>query len=704
MPSPQLDLADASTTNRPINAGSSLNDNISRTDGVAKVTGAAKYGRDRYIKGALFAGLIRCPWGAAELEGHNLAEVQKLPGVVEASIDEKKLDRKYHGQDVGYVLADSPLNLRRALASFKGRWKRKPVKTRIEDTQNAPPEEAKTTADAPHKLEAVYSTQVQTHTCLETHGCSVDHRGDSATVFASTQGTFAFADGLGGDLGLKSSDFEVKCEFIGGGFGSKLGGAGKQGKLACRLAAKHKRPVYLFESRKDEHLDTGNRPSSRSVVSISIKKDGSIAGGSLKGFGGVGMAGGGGGCTFPSGRYDLGGLDRDHKDVSFNAGMPMPARAPGAPQGAFGEELMMEEIAEIAGIDPLALRIRLAESEMHKEMLAVGGKMIGWEQRQKTGSQTGIMRRGFGIGLGSWHNGGGKVDVECVVFRDGSVEARTGTQDPGTGQRTSMVAIAADGLGIPAHHVHCAIGSTKLPRGPASGGSQTLPASGPMMHAAALDARKQMLDLAAEHLKVKADSLKLSGGVITGSPDERMTWEQVCSLIPGESLSGKASGSDRQSGKTGSADGCQFVDLTIDSETGVVHVNRVVAIQSCGRVICRKTAESQVLGGVIQGISFALFEDRILDRVNGAMVNPNMEWYKILGPKDMPHIEPVLWTKGQTAIRSMGEPPHVPTAGAVACAIYNAIGVPIRSMPMTPDKILAALHSGAAAAPAGASA
>jgi xanthine dehydrogenase YagR molybdenum-binding subunit len=146
----------------------------------------------------------------------------------------------------------------------------------------------------------------------------------------------------------------------------------------------------------------------------------------------------------------------------------------------------------------------------------------------------------------------------------------------------------------------------------------------------------------------------------------------------------------------GHSHGAQFAEVEVDAETGIVRVKRIIAIQSGGKIICRKTAESQVIGGVIQGISYALFEDRILDRNVGQMVNANLEMYKILGSNDMPHIEPVLWTRNQTGVRSIGEPPTVPTAGAVACAIFNAIGKPVRHLPITPDKVLAAVEGGEA--------
>ena len=138
-----------------------------------------------------------------------------------------------------------------------------------------------------------------------------------------------------------------------------------------------------------------------------------------------------------------------------------------------------------------------------------------------------------------------------------------------------------------------------------------------------------------------------------------------------------------------------FTKVVVDCETGIVHPRHVIAIQSCGRVICRKTAESQIIGGVIQGISYGMFENKILDRNTGAMVNPNLEWYKVLGPNDMPHIEPVLWWHGQTGVKALGEPPNIPTAGALACAVYNAVGSPVRHLPLTPDKVLAALEGAA---------
>ena len=164
-------------------------------------------------------------------------------------------------------------------------------------------------------------------------------------------------------------------------------------------------------------------------------------------------------------------------------------------------------------------------------------------------------------------------------------------------------------------------------------------------------------------------------------------------MLANQTITGRGNRNDgvARYDRDGHTYGAQFVDLMVDTETGQIRVDRIVAVQACGQVVLRKMAESQIIGGVTQGVSYALYEDRILDRNVGAMVNPNLEMYKWAGARDGPRIEPVFYTKGQSSPRSLGEPPTIPTAGAIACAVYNAIGVPVRSLPLTPDKVLAAL-------------
>jgi xanthine dehydrogenase YagR molybdenum-binding subunit len=679
------------TTNRPMNAGSSINDDASRLDGVPKVTGAAKYGRDMYPRNGLFIALVRCPHGAADFVSADEAAAKAVPGVVEVQIEGKEC--RYHGQPIGHIAAESPLAVKRALKALNCKWKRKPVKTLITDTigdDPAPePETTKLLAGADVTLEAVYSTPVQTHSSLETHGGSIDFRGDRATVYASTQGTSSARDGLGESLGLANSEFELVCEYVGGGFGSKLGGPGKELTTAARLASKYNRSAYLFCNRSEEHLDTGNRPSCRVLVRVGAKKDGTVVGGEIRTWGGVGVGRGGGGARIPSGRYKLGEVEKKHDDVQFNGGGPRAFRAPGHPQAAFAEELMLDELATRLRLDPVSFRKGLVSTSF-QQMLDLGARLIGWSDRKPTGSQTSTLRVGYGCGTTSWGSAGPGGNAEVLINRDGSVECRTGTQDIGTGQRTTMAIVAADAIGIPLQYVTTRIGRSSLPPGPGSGGSVTSPMTAPTMISAAKQARRKLLAKVAEHAGGKADDYAIRRGEVFKGDQRVMTWQEACQKLPNDGVMGSADGGD---GGKGHSNGVQFVKLTVDTETGVIRVDHVIAIQACGRVICRKTAESQIIGGVIQGLSFALFENKILDRNTGAMVNDNFEWYKILGPADMPHIEPVLWTKGeQTGVKALGEPPTIPTAGATACALFNAIGRPVRHLPLTPDKVLAALE------------
>ncbi len=677
--------------NRPMNDGIAMSDDANRLDGVAKVTGSAKYGRDVMPKNGVFVSFIRCPWGHAQARSIDEEAASAVAGVLEVEITGR--EGRYHGEPIGHIAAESLAALRRARSALNIEWDPEDADTEIGSPEASHDDDPD---GADHVLEAVYTTPVQTHSSLETHGTSIDHMGDRAIIYASTQGTFSAREGMDRVLGMPQSRFKVVCEFVGGGFGSKLNGAGKEGLTAGRIAAKYGRPAWLFCDRAEEHLDTGNRPSSRTHVRIGYRDDGTIVGGSVRTWGGVGVAGGGGGVVMPSNRYDLGRIRKQHADVRFNGGGPRAFRAPGHPQGAFAEELMIDEVATATGRDPLELRMKLDREDERRSMYELGARLIGWKRRQPTGTQASVLRRGFGIGSTSWNRFPARADAEVVIHPDASVEVRTGSQDIGTGQRTAMAIVVARQLGVPLDVVHVSIGDSSLPAGPASGGSVTATNTSLAMLEAADNLKETFLERIAAQLGVVAGALKIREGDIMQDDRRMMTWQEACAAL-GSAVSGRGSRSrrsDRQYSGSGHSMGVQFVDLEVDSETGVIHLNRIVAIQSCGRVICRKTAESQIIGGVIQGLSFALFEDKLLDRNTGAMVNPNLEFYRIAGPADMPKIEPVLWEGNQTGIRPLGEPPTIPTAGAIACAVFNAVGSPVRDLPLRPDRVLDAIEGG----------
>jgi len=559
-------------------------------------------------------------------------------------------------------------------------------------------------------IESDYRTQVQTHSALETHGVVADWKPDMLTVWASTQGTASVRDELAGAFGLKKSNVRVITEFMGGGFGAKFG-AGNYGALATYLSRKAGAPVKLMLDRRQEHLCVGNRPNSSQKMKIGATKDGTLAAIHLVSFGSAGVGSGAGSAGPTQGIYRCPNILTEESDVFTHAGPAAAFRAPGHPQGAFSLEQAMDELAEKLGMDPLELRAKNDDSEARKVERAIGAAKIGWKDRKPAGSDAGPVKRGMGVAQSLWYRFGGR-DAHCEVriTQDGSVELLSGVQDIGGGIRTALAQVVAEELGLKPTEITIKIGDTSYPQGPGSGGSVTTNMITPPARNAAYAVGRQLLEQAAPLLGVaSADSLAFDSGKIVSrsDPSKSIAFKSACKKLKTETIAARGDrsndyqvpgqqqgGGGRGRGSSG-VGGVQFAQVAVDTQTGVIHVERVVAVHDCGRPINPMGVESQINGGVIQGISYALYENRILDRNTGVMVNSNLEQYKIAGAREMPAIEPIVieqyWAKSSTDAAGIGEPATVPTAAAVANAVYNAIGVRIREIPMTPAVVLKAL-------------
>jgi xanthine dehydrogenase YagR molybdenum-binding subunit len=261
--------------------------------------------------------------------------------------------------------------------------------------------------------------------------------------------------------------------------------------------------------------------------------------------------------------------------------------------------------------------------------------------------------------------------------------------------------VAAEELGLPLQKVSVRIGDTRLPFGPGSGGSTTTPSSAPVIRAAAYQAVRRVAELLAKEWGADPQEVAYSEGTFSAK-GKSLAWKDACAKLPAEGLSASAERAENHADAwkrfTG---GAQFAEVEVDTETGLVRVKKIVAVHDCGLVVNALAAESQVQGGVIQGISYALYENRILDGETGRMVNPNVEQYKIVGSRDVPEIEvifvPVWDGVNNTHSVGIGEPSTVPTAGAIANAVSHAIGARIRSLPITPESVLEALDARRAA-------
>jgi xanthine dehydrogenase YagR molybdenum-binding subunit len=559
-------------------------------------------------------------------------------------------------------------------------------------------------------VEGEFRTQVQTHSALETHGVVADWKPEGLTVYASTQGTASVRDELADIFELKKSQVRVVTEFMGGGFGAKFG-AGNFGVLATHLSKKAGAPVRLMLVLSVEHLSVGNRPDSVQRLRIGARRDGTLTAIHLEAYGTAGT-GTGAGCAGPAqNMYACPAIATEESDVFTHAGPSAAFRAPGHPQGCFALEQLIDELAERLNVDPLALRDKIDKSDARREERRIGAERVGWSRRRAPGADAGAVKRGLGVAQAVWYR---FVDMdssaEVRITRDGSVELMSGVQDIGGGIRTALAQVVAEELGLRPQDVAVRIGDTAFPAGPASGGSVTTGSITPPARNAAHKVKLQLLEQVASALGVGPEQLSLRGGSVYVADSlvgalPRMTFKQAASKLQTEQIAARA---DRAKDYSAAGEGnvriqyggVQFAEVSVDTETGVIKVERVVAVHDCGRPLNPLAVESQINGGVLQGVSYALYEDRVLDRATGRMVNANLEQYKIAGARETPKIEAVVIEeylgRSSTDAGGIGEPATIPTAGAIANAVYNATGVRVREIPMTPARVLAALTRGSA--------
>jgi xanthine dehydrogenase YagR molybdenum-binding subunit len=714
-----------------------------RSEGPLKVTGRAKYTHDVKLPGMLYGRMIEAEVAAGEILSIDTSKAEALPGVKAVWTADSRVVR-FAGQDVAAVAAVSPDIARDAARLVKITYKERPFTYELRaamkpdaplvydlDKSPAGPnvprkgnvfgpgarsrgnrgDVEKGFAEAAVVHEGTYYCPVHTHSPLETHGVVASWEGDQLTVYASTQGIFAVREGLAEALGIDRKNVRVLCEHMGGGFGSKLGPSASGSAfamVACRLAKKAGAPVKLMLDRKQEQLCTGNAPSALMTVKVGAKKDGTITAVHYKSYGSAGVAGGAG-TAGPA--ASLHGKNPNFKaeeyDVYTNAGPAAPLRAPGHSQGAFGIESAVDELAEKLGMDPLEVRKKNEASPVRLAQYDIGAKEIGWARRNKKagdpstggfGPAKGAKKRGLGMANGNWYVfASEETAAQVKVHRDGSVEVVAGYQDIGTGSRTAIAVVAAEELGIETSAVTMRIGDTQFPEGPASGGSVTINSVAPAVGRAANEARTKLFALAAPLLGLTPAELDAANGKIfvAKDPTKSVTFKQAAAKMSGETIDCTAKRPKQYETFRGDLAGTQFAEVEVDTETGEVRVIKMVSVNDCGFPANPLTAQNQVIGAMIQGASWALLEDRTLDRNVGTMVNPNLEWYKIFTPADMFEAKSVLTPLANlgnnTSTAGIGEPPIVPTLAVIANAVYNAAGVRVRDLPITPDKVLAAL-------------
>jgi len=727
---------------------------VPRIDGALKVSGKARFTHDIAVPDLLHAAVLRSPWPCAVIKRIDLAPARTQPGVeavfAVAAVGDKLI---FAGQDIAAVAATRPSLAKAALAAIVVEYEPQPfvVDTRAAmhakavQVHDAAVDEQRTGADEPGaeqasgklsgnvrpgrsqkrgdakralnqaklSFEATYETQCHTHSALETHGIVVRwDKPTQATIWASTQSIFSVRDEFAAIFGLEPSKVQVISKFVGGGFGAKFG-ANAPGsaiaKIAGELARQAGKPVKLMLDRVEEQLCTGNRPDSIQTVKLGGDAKGKLTAIHVQAYGSAGIGTGAGVGRNASAVYTK--VDHvlvESADVFTHAGPAVAFRAPGHPQGAFAIESALDEFAREFGVDPIDLRLAHDGHPVRRWQLELGRERFNWDARRQAAAdmrarQTRI-RRGVGCAVSIWGDfGGTDARVTLELRRDGTIKVKNGLQDIGGGIGTIMAQIVAEVFVRPLGSITIEIGDSTLGPGVGSGGSKTTASIAPAVRNAAELAKSELAKVAAKALDVSSTKnlVWTHEGVSLGR--QKIGWGELCKRISGESIVTIGTRSRTFAAHPRAFPGftapeiagVQFAEVEVDTWTGEVRCTQILAVHDCGRVMNELTVRSQINGGVILGVGYALMEQRIMDPSLGVMLNPNLEQYKACGAKDVPAID-VLLTEvasgnNSTGAYGIGEPATIPTAAAIANAVGDALGVHVRSLPITPAKILEVL-------------
>ncbi len=718
-----------------------------RLEGREKVTGRARYASDVRLPGQLYARVLRSPHPHARIRSIDISRAEKAPGVhavicaanvphipwyEEGVLFESTV--RLVGDEVAAVAAESEELAEDALGLIEVDYEPLPFVTSIEealrpgapkvhDTGNIAGEPKTYERGDPEAglreaevvIDRTYETASALHNAFEAHGCTAFWEGDSLTLWDSTQAVFVVRQQVAEKLGLPEARVRVIKHHMGGGFGAKQI-SWKHDVIAALLSRQAGRPVHLMLDREAENLAAGNRNPTRQHVRLSARRDGTLTAIVVRIEQAVGAYRTGGEASDVSGTYQTlyrcPNVRTEQTAVYTNTGPAVAFRAPGHVEAAFALEQAMDELARALAMDPVELRRKnYSEVDQLEEKpftLPEGLRLsydrvteaFGWGE-QKAAPSSSRKRRGVGFAAHDWSGGTGHPPGYAWVElnADGTADVVTGTQDIGTGTRTGLAQVAAEELGIPLDRIAFQLGDTATgPYSPVSSGSATQATIGPAIRAAAAEVKAQLLEVASVVMEVGADRLGVRDGriLVDGDAERSVAVSEVTEKIRPHTLQGRGARGPNPEDKTIRTFGAQCVELEVDAETGEITVLRIVTAHDCGRIVNPTLADSQVVGGITQGVGYALMEERVVDARLGIVLNANLEEYHVPTAADAPviehaHVDVPDSAANSTGAKGIGEPPLVPTAPAIANAVYDAIGIRFREGPLTRRRVMAAL-------------
>jgi xanthine dehydrogenase YagR molybdenum-binding subunit len=690
---------------------------LNRTDGRAKVTGAARYSAEHPLPRLAHAVLVMSTIASGRIAGIDAAAASTMPGVltVMTHLNVPRLPAggragagsppagrvlnllqedqiHYNNQPVAVVVADTLERARdaarhvhityqrqAAMLDFeqakKSTYKPEKVKTDPPDTNRGNIESGLRNAAA--QIDAVYTTPMEHHNPMEPHATIAAWDGDHLTLYDATQYVSGVRETVSKTLGISADKVRVICPYVGGGFGCK-GSTWSHVVLAAMVARQVGRPVKLVLERPQMFGPVGGRPNTEQHFLVAGRPDGTI----------TAMRHDVTASTSfiedwiePAALttrmlYECINQQTSHRLAKLNIGTPTFMRAPGEATGTFALESALDELAYALKMDPIQLRLRnYAEkdpdtdkpwsSKSLRECYRTGAERFGWERRtpQPRSMRTGGKLVGMGMATATYPANRNAASAKARILPDGTAVVSSGSQDLGTGTYTVMTQVAADALGLPVDKVRFELGDTALPEAPVSGGSQSVASVAPAVQAAATAARLKLMRMA-----LADDASPLFGAPIEdvtienswllrrSEPTRRESIAAVMARHDGEPVEEtmEAKPGEEREKYSHHAFGAVFAEVHVDPDLGEIRVERIVASYGVGRLLNRKTGVSQLMGGVVWGIGLALQEKTEYDLRYGRPVNANLAEYHVPVNADIGTIDIIVVDENDPHINSLG--------------------------------------------------
>ncbi|NNJ24233.1 xanthine dehydrogenase family protein molybdopterin-binding subunit [Alienimonas chondri] len=571
--------------------------------------------------------------------------------------------------------------------------------------------EAALSVDLQFKTDTNHHNPIEPHATIAAFGKDANGS-ETLSVRETTQNLYGTRGSLAEAFGLKPEQVEVVCDFVGGAFGSK-GVMWPQALLACKCAKLAGAPVKLVVTRRQMYGGTGHRSPTLHRVALGAKEDGTLTGIVHEGF------------TTSSIRddytdavvlatkilYAAPARRLSQRMGRLNTQLPTFMRAPAETPGMYPLECAMDELAAAAGMDPIELRLRNEPpkdpmtgkpfSGRHfVQCLKAGADRFGWADRplQPRKRKKGRWLIGTGVAAATYPAFGFPTEVELTLRANGTVRAVCATHELGTGTATVQAQVAADLLGVSAGRVDFDLGSTAYPKGGVSGGSATTLSVGSALRDAAEKLKAALLKHAPQDSPLSGakpgDVTFDSGKLVLTESGKGASLEDLLEAAAKAELSAKGSYAPGKSEFSKHSFGATFVEVGVDEEFGLVRVRRMLGCYACGTILNRKLGRSQFLGGMVMGIGSGLLEVTHHDTRLARWTNDNLAEYHVPVNADVPDLD-VMWiddpdfNASPIGAKGIGEIGITGVNAALANAVWHATGKRHRTIPITPEAVMA---------------